>query len=229
MIGRGPRTGSVICLVTPGAAGAPLSATLAQRVAALDALIRDAVGAGIDAVQIREPDLTARLLAEVVDAAVGASRGSPTRILVNDRVDVALAAGADGVHLGARSVGAARVREIAPAGFLIGRSIHTVDEARAAAAGPVDYLVAGTVFASASKLGETRLLGARGLAEIVGAVSVPVLAIGGVDLDKMPSVARAGASGFAAIGLFSAAHARSRLREIVARARDAFDTAGTIS
>jgi thiamine-phosphate pyrophosphorylase len=199
-------------------------------VAALGALIDEAVGAGIDLVQIREPDLPARLLTEVVEAAVKARRGTPTRIVVNDRVDVALAAGADGAHLGARSLRAARVRPMTPPGFLLGRSIHTVEEARAVAAEQsADYLTAGTVFRSLSKPDETRLLGTDGLSAVVRAVTMPVLAIGGIDLDTIASVARTGASGFAAIRLFSDAVAGSRLREIVKRAREAFDTTRVIS
>jgi thiamine-phosphate diphosphorylase len=225
--GRPPR--GVLCLVTSGGALSSPPTTLEGRVAALAALIDEAVSAGIDLVQIREPDLPARLLAEVVEAAVKASRGRPTRIVVNDRVDVALAAGADGAHLGARSLRAARVRPMTPPGFLLGRSIHTVEEARAVAAEQsADYLTAGTVFCSPSKPNETRLLGTDGLSAVVRAVTMPVLAIGGIDLDTIASVARTGASGFAAIRLFSDAVAGSRLREIVKRAREAFDTTKVI-
>jgi len=228
VFGQNPR--GVLCLVTPGGALPSPPTTLAGRVVALGALIDEAVGAGIDLVQIREPDLPARLLTEVVEAAVKARRGTPTRIVVNDRVDVALAAGADGAHLGARSLRAARVRPMTPPGFLLGRSIHTVEEARAVAAEQsADYLTAGTVFRSLSKPNETRLLGTDGLSAVVRAVTMPVLAIGGIDLDTIASVARTGASGFAAIRLFSDAVAGSRLREIVKRAREAFDTTRVIS
>lgn len=219
----------VLCLVTPGR-GVSLHATSEQRCTALDTLVRHAVRAGIDLVQIREPDLPARVLVEVVGRAVEASRNSATRVLVNDRIDVALAAGADGVHLGTRSLPSQRVREMAPAPFILGRSIHSVEEARRVAAErAVDYLIAGTVFPSASKPDETHFLGAPGLAEIVASASIPVLAIGGVTLDNIPSIARAGASGFAAIRLFCDAMAGFCLHDIVSNARNAFDTAKGIS
>ncbi len=227
VFGRSPR--AVLCLVTPGGSRSSARTTLAARVAALGALVGEAVGAGIEFVQIREPDLPARVLAEVVEAAVKASRRTPTRIVVNDRVDVALAAGADGAHLGARSLGTARVRPMTPPGFLLGRSIHTVEEARAVEAEQsADYLIAGSVFRSPSKPNQTRLLGTDGLSAVVRAVTMPVLAIGGIDLDTIASVARTGASGFAAIRLFCDAVAGSRLREIVTRAREAFDTTRVI-
>lgn len=219
----------VICLVTPGSAPSSPAVPIAERVAALGALISEATSAGIDIVQIREPDLPARSLTAVVAAAVQASRGTATRIVVNDRVDIALAAGADGAHLGVRSLPTARVREMTPPGFLLGRSIHTVDDARGVAAERnLDYVIAGTVFASASKPNETRLLGTDGLAAVVRAANLPVLAIGGIDLETLASVARTGAAGFAAIRLFTDAFVRSRLRETVNRARQAFDTTGVI-
>lgn len=221
--------GSVLCLVTPGAAPPFDAVTPEDHAGAIVALVQDAVAAGIDLVQVREPGLPARLLARIVDAAVGLARGTATRVIVNDRVDVALACRADGVHLGARSLAASRVRRMTPPGFLLGRSIHAVDEARVAAAeGTVDYLIAGTVFRSASKPDENRLLGAGGLAAIVRAADLPVLAIGGIDLDTIPAVAAAGARGFAAIRFFADAAAGGRLYETVKRARTTFDTTRTI-
>jgi thiamine-phosphate pyrophosphorylase len=203
---------------------------LRGREEALDALIRGAVHARVDLVQVREPDLPARQLVEIVGRAVRASRGTATRILVNDRVDVALAAGADGVHLATRSLPARRVREMTPSSFVVGRSIHSVREARDLAADPaLDYLIAGTVFPSPSKPDQSHFLGADGLAAIVGCVRMPVLAIGGIALDNVASIARAGASGFAAIRLFADAMAGSRFQDVVTAARKAFDTARAIS
>ncbi len=219
----------LLCLVTPGPALPFAISGVEDRASAVVALVRDAVAAGVDFVQIREPDVPAALLARIVESSVELVRGSATRVIVNDRVDVALACGAHGVHLGTRSLPAPRVRSMTPPGFLIGRSIHTVEEARAVAAeAVVDYVIAGTVFASASKPGEQRLLGTGGLAAIVRATTTPVLGIGGVDLDTIAPVAATGAAGFAAIRFFADAAAGSRLRETVARAREAFDTARVI-
>jgi len=93
---------------------------------------RLAVQGGVDVIQIRERDLEGRELALLTAAVLAVTRGSSTKILVNDRVDVALAAGADGVHLRADSLDAQRVRSIVPASFIVGRSVHSVDEAQTA-------------------------------------------------------------------------------------------------
>jgi thiamine-phosphate diphosphorylase len=164
-----------------------------------------AAAAGIDFVQIREPDLDARELAALVAAAVGLVSGSRTKLVVNDRLDVALACGAAGVHLRATSIPPVRARAIAPPGFLIGRSVHGVEEAVETATG-ADYLIAGTVWPTGSKAGSP-LLGPAGLAAVAAAAKVPVLAIGGVTLDRIGEVAAAGAAGVAAIGMFLAAEA----------------------
>jgi thiamine-phosphate diphosphorylase len=162
---------------------------------------RAASAAGIDLIQVRERDLDARPLAALVTRVLEAAQGSPrTRVVVNDRLDVALACGAHGVHLRADSIPPAAARRIAPEGFVVGRSVH--DAAEALRAGQADYLLAGTVFPTASKPSATSWLGVEGLRAIVRAVPVPVLAIGGVTLDRMDEIARAGAAGIAAIGLF---------------------------
>lgn len=156
--------------------------------------------AGVDVIQVRERDLDSRDLQAVVEDIVGLTRGGTTRVVVNERVDVALACGADGVHLRADAPPADVVRRMTPERFVVGRSVHSVMEA--AAAGPVDYLIAGTLFPTRSKGRDTPLLGVQGLAEIVRAVRVPVLGIGGVTVEQAAEVAAAGAAGLAAIGLF---------------------------
>src|SRR5439155_9865593 len=135
----------------------------------------------------------------VVREAVAVTRGSSTRVIVNDRLDVAIACGADGVHLRGDSIAVAAVRRVAPRGFIVGRSVHAVEEALAAAG--ADYLIAGTVFPSASKP-RAALLGCDGLAAIARSVDVPVLAIGGITESRVDAVVQAGAAGCAAIGLF---------------------------
>jgi thiamine-phosphate pyrophosphorylase len=152
--------------------------------------------------------------------AVAITRGTRTRVIVNDRLDVALACGADGVQLRGDSMPAARARSIAPAGFLIGQSVHSVEEAVRVAA-DADYVIAGTVFPTPSKADNDQFLGAGGLAAIVAAVRIPVLAIGGVTVDRMRPVARSGAAGIAAIGLFAATD--RRLADVVADMRRIWD------
>jgi len=186
-----------------------------------------AARAGVQLAQIRLPGLDGRPLTEIVQAAVAAVRGTRTRVLVNDRLDVALAAGADGVHLRADSPPAARIRAVTPRGFLVGRSVHGVEEAQAAAGdGGLDYLMYGTLFATDSKPG-AQATGPEGLAAVCAAVPLPVLAVGGITPARLGAVAAAGADGFAAIGLF--AHgAPAALHEIIGQAVRAFDTPASV-
>jgi thiamine-phosphate diphosphorylase len=185
--------------------------------------IAAAARGGVHLIQIRERDLEARALTQLAAAAVGAVRGTRARILVNDRADVALAAGAHGVHLRGDSVPAGRVREIVPAGFLIGRSVHGVDEARqATASGGLDYLIFGTVFETESKAGVIPA-GADGLRSVAAVTPLPVLGVGGVTIGRLTEVAQARAAGFAAIGLFAQCPA-DRLQVVVGQASLAFDT-----
>ena len=170
---------------------------------------RMAIAAGIDLIQVRERDLDAGPLSALVSDIVQLARGTATRVVVNERLDVALACGADGVHLRSDSMPADEVRRMAPPGFLIGRSVHRPEQA--VAAGPLDYLVAGTVFPTSSKAATPsgtadpifdRLLGLDGLTQISRAARVPVLAIGGMTVERAGAVRAAGAAGLAAIGLF---------------------------
>lgn len=190
-----------------------------------------AVAAGLDGVIVRERDLEARDLADLTRDIVALSRGSRTRVLVSDRVDVALAAGADGVHLRSDSFSAGAVRSMTPRPLLIGRSVHGLKEAVQAV--DVDYLIAGTTWPSESKPGLDQVLGLDGLMAIARTVQVPVLAIGGVTLERIPAVAAAGGAGVAAIGLFmdpSPVGCRATsLRAIAQTVRTRFDTSGSRS
>src|SRR5262249_61957306 len=132
-------------------------------------------------------------LAALVSELLAVTRRTPSRIVVNDRLDVALAAGADGVHLRADSIPVAEARRLAPAGFLIGRSVHSAAEA--AAARDADYLIAGTVFPSRSKGTAHPLLGIDGLRAMVSATPPPALALGRLTPRTPPAPsARRGAS-----------------------------------
>jgi thiamine-phosphate pyrophosphorylase len=163
-----------------------------------------AIDAGIDVVQIRERDLEGRELAALVREAVMRTRGTATRIVVNERADVAIACGAAGVHLRSGSMPTAAVRElvraVGPAGFLIGRSVH--DTAEAVAADGADYLIAGAIWPTVSKPDDHPLLGLERFAALAAAAAVPVLAIGGVTVDRAAALRQAGAAGIAGIGLF---------------------------
>ena len=162
-----------------------------------------AARAGVHLIQIRQRDLDARTLTTVTRRAVEAVAGTAARVLVNDRVDIALAAGAHGVHLRADSVPARRVRAIAPGSFVIGRSVHSLNEALAAQQhGGLDYLLFGTVFKTSSKPGAAAA-GTDALRSVVAATTLPVLGIGGITAANASQVGMAGAAGIAAIGLFA--------------------------
>jgi thiamine-phosphate pyrophosphorylase len=158
--------------------------------------------AGVDLLQIREPDLAPADLVGLVRDVKRRLEGRAARVLVNERLDAALAAEADGVHLKADSIPTALVRRHVPAAFLVGRSVHSVDEARRAEDEGADYVIFGTVFASGSKPRGHRTAGLDALAAVVQAVRLPVIAIGGISLNTVAAAAEAGAWGVAAIGLF---------------------------
>jgi thiamine-phosphate pyrophosphorylase len=189
----------VVCVVTRarGAAGSP------ERAGLVDRLTR-AAAAGATLIQVRERLLDDRSLVAFVRELVAATRGTACRVLVNDRLDIALAAGAAGVHLKASSFSASDARRLAPAGFLVGRSVHSAEEAAdVEAAGGCDYLVFGTVFPSASKPGDHPIAGLDALREVCRRVSLPVIAIGGATIARAAAIAGTGAAGAAAVSLFA--------------------------
>jgi thiamine-phosphate pyrophosphorylase len=186
--------------------------------------VRTAVHAGIDVVQIRERDLSDRALADLVRGAVSLTKDVPVQVLVNDRFDIAVACGAAGVHLRSDSVGADRIRAVAPPAFLIGRSVHSRDEANAVARnGGCDYLMFGTVYPSAGKAAGHPVAGEAALAEVCRAVSLPVIAIGGIDEPHSAAIAATGAAGIAAITAFTTDD-ESALTARVRAMRRAFDS-----
>jgi thiamine-phosphate diphosphorylase len=156
----------------------------------------------VDLIQIREPDLDAGALADLVRGVSARARGSRTTVVVNDRADVAAAADAGGVHLKAGGPPAGRVRALGPADWVVGRSAHSVEEVRREV--EVSYLMFGTVFATASKGADAPLQGIEGLQRAVREARVPVLAIGGMTPERAGQCVKAGAAGVAAIGAFLA-------------------------
>jgi thiamine-phosphate pyrophosphorylase len=202
--------------------------------------VRLAVQAGADWVQIREKDSPGRALLDLTRAAIavanaangvpGEARNKVARaasragVFVNDRLDVAIAAGAAGVHLGGESVPAADVVRWcrsgnAPPQFEIGVSCHSLDDAREAERAGASYIFFGPVFDTPSKKAFGPSQGVGRLAEVCGAIRVPVIAIGGVNEQNAPACLRAGASGIAAIRMFQQAHSAVALRESVAELR----------
>jgi thiamine-phosphate pyrophosphorylase len=168
----------------------------------LDAIARN-VAAGVTWIQIREKDLSARALFDLVEAACKLPRPQASKILVNSRLDVALAAGVDGVHLPSGSPPPSAWRTVVPAGFLMGVSCHSVDDVLQAEAEGAGYAVFGPVFPPRSKTARTGgLPGLEGLRRATSAVRIPVLALGGVTKENAASCISAGAAGVAGISFF---------------------------
>ena len=164
-------------------------------------IARRAIAGGADVIQLREKECGCPELNRIGRTLCEITRKTGTLFIVNDRLDVALACGADGVHLGQDDIRVGVARQIAPPGFIIGVSVGTVAEAVMAEQAGADYLALSPVFSTASKnnAGTGRGLGV--LREIRRNVSVPVIAIGGINRDNVRDVIAAGADGVAVISV----------------------------
>lgn len=181
----------------------------------LHSRILGGIQAGIDLIQIREKDLPSRELSALVVAAVKSSQGTSTRIVVNDRLDIAIALGAAGVHLGTQSIPAEAARRIVPKEFLLGVSCHSLEKARAAEDAEADYIVFGPVFETGSKAQYGPPLGLDMLREVTGKVSIPVFALGGINVERVKECLDAGAAGVAGISIFqSCPSIEARVRDL---------------
>ena len=189
-------------------------------------VIRETLRAGVDMVQIREKDLPTRELTALVEEALSAAREAPSvartsrprwrghsfaplrtgsaraSVLVNDRLDVALAAGAGGVHLGGQSMPVWAVRQAAPHPFVVGVSCHSLGDAIAAESSGADYLLLGPIFETPSKLKYGPPLGLEELRKVTARVGIPVLALGGITVERVRLCLEAGAAGIAGIRIF---------------------------
>lgn len=154
---------------------------------------------GVEMIQIRAKELSGRALMDLARSAVAVRRNAKT--LVNTRVDVALACGAQGVHLPAGSIAPKEIRRISPPGFLIGVSCHTIEELRAAENEGADFAVYGPVFESVTK--SVVPIGLPALKAACTSVRLPVYALGGVTAINAPLCIEAGAAGIAGISLFT--------------------------
>jgi len=216
-----------VCYVSDGR-----SLGASDRVGSVLTRIRAAIAAGVDWVQIREKDLPARRLLGLVRAAVGAAQDEApklntsliekTRVLVNDRLDVAIAAGAAGVHLREESVSAREVVRWcrsgnAPAEFLVGVSCHNPGQVRDAEGAGASYAFFGPVFDTPSKRAFGPAQGVVALGEVCRTAKIPVIAIGGVNETNGAECVRAGAAGIAAIRLFQGSGETGELTKAVER------------
>lgn len=176
------------------------------------------MAAGVDLVQIREKNLNANVLYELSASAAQVTRGSATRLLINDRPDIAVAAGADGVHLTTHSLPTDVVRRTFGDEFLIGVSTHSAHEAGVARRGGADFVVFGPVFETASKSEYGAPQGITNLEQVSRDLSLfPVLALGGLTIGNFAACFEAGAQGIAAIRMFGDPE---KLGEVVSAIRD---------
>jgi thiamine-phosphate diphosphorylase len=191
----------IICVVTRarGATGSGERRVLLSR-------LRQMAQAGASMIQVRERHLDDRSLLRFVEELLETAAGTSCKVLVNERIDIALAARAHGVHLKSDSIAVQEVRTLVPSGLVVGRSVHSDGEAVAVErAGGCDYLFFGTVFPSSSKPDHHSVAGVTALEQVCGRVSMPVIAIGGINPARALDAARAGAAGVAAISLFAEA------------------------
>ena len=205
----------ILYLITRGAT-AETTTPASEEFRQIQLQVSTAVAVGIQLIQIREKNLPARVLFELTASAVAIARGSSTRILVNDRADIAAAAGAHGVHLTTRSLMPALIRETFGTNFLIGSSTHSLDEAREAQKGGADFAVFGPIFPSPSKERYGLPLGVDRLAEAVREMTpFPLIALGGISRGNARRCLHAGASGIAGISLFSEPNTLARTTELI--------------
>jgi thiamine-phosphate pyrophosphorylase len=162
-------------------------------------IVEAAVQGGVTVVQIRAKALPFREFLDLGLNAADRLAGTGVLLLVNDRVDIALACGADGVHLGQEDMPLATARNILGRDRIIGISVNTVEEARAAEAGGADYVGAAPAFATATKETALPVLGPEGVRSIKRAVRIPVVAIGGINAGNLTALAASGADGIAVI------------------------------
>jgi thiamine-phosphate pyrophosphorylase len=168
---------------------------------ALAARVSRALAYGVDLVQVRRKPSSGRDLERLVRRLLDENPEARERILVNDRLDVAMSAGAGGVHLPADGLPVGEVVSKAPPGFLVACSTHSREEARDAERAGAAFVVFGPVFATASKPGHPPA-GERALQDVVSALTIPVFALGGVSASRVGDVVRAGAAGIAGISAF---------------------------
>ena len=179
-------------------------------------VVRAALRGGAPAVQLRAKETCAREMAELARALARECRAADALLFVNDRVDVALAAGADGAHVGEDDLPLAAARGIVPPGFLLGMSADTVEVALRAQRDGADYVGVGPVYVTASKPDAGEAIGPARIAEVAAAVRIPVVGIGGIDAGNAAEVVRAGAAGVAVIrAVMAAADPEVAVRELM--------------
>ena len=172
---------------------------------ALVDVVRAAVCGGATAIQLRDKGASTREMIDLGRALLQITRPAGVPLIVNDRADVALAIDAEGVHVGQDDMPTPLARQIIGPGRILGVSVGTVAEARQAAREGADYLGVGDVYGTPTKPDAGTPIGLAGLAEVARAVTIPVVAIGGITLDNAAAAIEAGAAGVAVISAVIAA------------------------
>ncbi len=185
-------------------------------------MIRECLAVGLPALQLREKDLGAVELARLGRALRAATAAHGAMLIINDRADVALAVGADGVQRTATSLAVADLLTVADKRLRVGASVHALEEARAAADAGADWLFCGPIYDTLSKRAYGPAQGLSALERVAGAVTVPVIAIGGITPERVGEVRRAGARGVAVISaILGAASPAAATRRFLAALADA--------
>ena len=161
--------------------------------------VRSALRGGAPSIQLRAKDRSARDTAQLARELLVETRAAGALLFINDRVDIALAVGADGAHLGDEDLPLAAARRIVPPGFLLGMSADSVELAREAERDGADYLGVGPVYGTASKADAGAPIGTARITEVASAVRIPVVGIGGIHATNAAPVVEAGAAGVAVI------------------------------
>lgn len=187
-------------------------------------VVREAVAGGVTCVQLREKQAETREFIQEARSLLGVLRPLGVPLIINDRVDVALSAGVDGVHLGQQDMALEEARQMAPPPWIIGVSAESVEDAVRAEKGGADYIGVSPVFATPTKTDTAPPLGLEGLRAVRAAVSLPLVAIGGINVRNVREVIRAGADGLAVVSAIVSAEfprlAAADLRQEIDAARN---------
>jgi thiamine-phosphate pyrophosphorylase len=182
----------------------------------LIAAVRQALKGGVKAIQLREKDLDTRQLLKLAYEMREMTRKYSAKLFINDRIDVALAAGADGVQLTQNSIPAGAVRKVVKNKLLIGVSTHSLKEAKEAEKAGADFITFGPVHKTPSKLKYGKPLGLDKLEEVSSKIKIPVFAIGGIKSHRVKTVSKAGGYGVAMISeIFGAKDIKGKTKEII--------------
>lgn len=192
----------------------------------LEVVIEEAINGGADCVQLREKNINTKEFVEIAQTIKYITDRYNVPLIINDRIDVALAVQAYGVHLGQDDMPLTIARKIVPHAMVIGISVSTVNEAIEAEKDGADYIGAGSVFPTSTKDDISGVIGLEGIQEIKKAVSIPVIAIGGIQIHNAEQVIQHGADGIAVVSAIVSSdnpyEAAKTLKTIICEAKSCY-------